>query len=440
MTTARAWIRQRSTFQLVILASVIVGAIIRVLYIRSYDGLVLGDGFAYSGEAHRLADGLGYTSSLGDVGAQSAHHPPGWVTVLAGVTWLGGRAMRTHQYVGAVIGLGIIVMAGLAGRRFVNERTGAIAAGIAAIYPGFWVIEAQILSEPLGLLLLGGYLLMVARLADDISVRNAVLTGIVGGILVLTRSDYLVLMIIAAAIILLARDRELARRIGLVAATAVACVVVLTPWSLYNSTRFEAQVLMSTNLGTTMLAGNCTPEAFAGGDLAGLYDISCNRAQPRGNEDRSLRDRWATDQALDNIGDNASKLPLTVLLRYGRTLGVYRPSQTVSIVAGWMGTGTWPVWTWIISYLALVPWIIAGAWILRHRPRSLAVLLSPIVVSIAIVTVFYGEPRYHTPGDLTALILAAAAMDAALRALQRRRHREVDQWESQSQSMPYTNG
>src|SRR5690606_26992720 len=74
-----------------ILAGIVaVGAAVRSAYIYTDDRLLIGgDGFDYHFSAIRLADGLGYTSAVGDVSAPTAHHPPGWVTLLGGVSWLG---------------------------------------------------------------------------------------------------------------------------------------------------------------------------------------------------------------------------------------------------------------------------------------------------------------------------------------------------------------
>ncbi len=79
-------------FSLIILGVAVLGLAIRFAYLAYYPAASwlapLGDGFAYRLEAIRIADGLGYTSGIGDVGAETAHHPPGWVTVLGGVAAL----------------------------------------------------------------------------------------------------------------------------------------------------------------------------------------------------------------------------------------------------------------------------------------------------------------------------------------------------------------
>ena len=108
-----------SRFRLGVLAAVGLGAAIRFTYLfAAAPTSVGGDGLDYHLSARRLADGVGYTTALGQTGLPNAHHPPGWVTVLGVVTELGGRSMRSHQVTGLVLGLAVIAMAGLVGRRY----------------------------------------------------------------------------------------------------------------------------------------------------------------------------------------------------------------------------------------------------------------------------------------------------------------------------------
>lgn len=73
-TERRRW-DPDSQFRLGLASAVAVGAIVRFVYLyRTAPALVLGDGYDYHLSALRLADGLGYTSAVGDVGAELA--PP----------------------------------------------------------------------------------------------------------------------------------------------------------------------------------------------------------------------------------------------------------------------------------------------------------------------------------------------------------------------------
>jgi len=405
-------------------AVVALAAAIRLAYVAT-DGRawVGGDGLSYHFEALRLADGLGYTSGWGDVGAPIAHHPPAWLTLLGLVSWLGGRSVLAHQLVGVAVGLGVVVLTGLVGRRYFGSRVGVLAAAIAALYPGFWVIEAQVLSEPLGLLLLGVFCLVVANLHGGPTLRRSVAVGAVCGLLALVRSEQLVLLpLVVAPLLLCARELPLRQRAAWLAAAACACVTIISPWAVYNSSRFATPVILSTNGGETLLAGNCPPATY-GGERLGYFDSTCGfhvGNKPPGL-DRSQRAGLAFHAALRNFGGHLDRMPVVIPARIGRMLAIFRPSQTVAFTAHWMATGHWPVWAWVVAYWLLVPLAIAGAWTVRRDRWVLLPLLGPLLVATAIVAVAYGEPRYHTISDLGVVVLAAVGVEGIVRRLTRAR-------------------
>jgi 4-amino-4-deoxy-L-arabinose transferase-like glycosyltransferase len=398
-------------------SAVALGAVVRLTYLfHGAPRMVLGDGFGYHLEALRIADGLGYTSPLGDVGAQFAHHPPGWVTVLAAVAEAGGRSFRAHQVTGLVIGVGLILVVGLVGRRYVGSGVGVIAALLAAVYPGFWVLDVQILAEPLGLLLLGVLMLVLADLWQRPTIARSLLAGAVTGLLALVRAEQLALLVIAVIPLLLFNRRlTIGRRLTASGAAALVALVPLAPWAIYNSSRFDEPVVLSTNGGGLLLAGNCPPSTYAG-DLIGFFRGDCLRQIVLSNPDfdRSEADVEARHVALDNMRDNVDRLPATVLARNGRMLGVFHPRQMVDFAATWFGSATWPVWAWVVSFWLILPLAVYGSVVLRRSRTFQWPLVAPAVLVVLIVTVSYGELRYHTPADLGIVVLAAVAMNHLL--------------------------
>jgi 4-amino-4-deoxy-L-arabinose transferase-like glycosyltransferase len=402
-------------FWLGVASAVAFGAAVRIVYLfHAAPAFVFGDGFSYSLEALRIADGLGYTSPFG-AGEALAHHPPGWVTVLAGVTEAGGRSMRAHQVTGLVIGLGVIAVAGLVGRRYAGRRVGVAAAFLAAAYPGFWVLDVQILSEPLGLLVAGLLMLVLADLWERPTLARALLAGAVTGALALVRSEELLMLVIAVApILLLNRRVTLHRRLAWTAVAVLTTLIAIAPWTIHNLGRFEEPVVLSTNLGGTLLTGNCS--TTYSGELIGAHDGRCIAAAGvPAYLDRSQRDIRFRAATLENMRDNVDRLPATVLARYGRTLGVFRPGQTVGFAAGWLGSATWPVWAWVISFWVVAPLAAYGSALLRRSRTFQWPLVAPLLITLLVVSVAYGEPRYHTPADLGLVVLAAVGLDRLVR-------------------------
>lgn len=397
--------------------AVAIAASIRVVALVMADRSVVGgDGYAYHWEALRLADGLGYTSSVGDAGAPIAHHPPGWVTLLGVVSWLGGRSVLAHQLTATAIGLGVVAMAALVARRYFNARAGVIAALVAAAYPGFWLLERGILSEPLGLLLAGLLALLVADLRDVPTWRRSLAVGIAGGILALVRSEQLVLLpLVVAPVLLWQASAPVWRRLAYLVVVLLAAACVIAPWSIFISSKFRQPVLLSTNGGGTLLAGNCPLRTY-GGERFGSFDALCelHLGMQHPEMDRSELGSLCTRTALDNMRRHAVRLPIVVVARIGRMLALFRPAETVRYAAEWMATGTLPIWAWVASYWLLLPLALEGLRRAIAAGTFVLPLLAPLLLTFAVVAVTFGEPRYHAPSDLAVVVLAAAALDAAV--------------------------
>jgi Dolichyl-phosphate-mannose-protein mannosyltransferase len=414
----------RTRFWVGVAGAVVIGATVRFVYLfHAAPRFAGGDGFGFFLDSLRLADGLGYTGGLGNVGEETAHHPPAWLTVLAGVAEAGWRSMWAQQVTGLIIGLLLIVVAGLVGRRYAGRRVGMVAAFLAALYPGFWVLEPQILSEPLGLLVVGVLMLVLAGLWEQPTVGRAALAGAVAGLLALVRSEQLMLLVIAVVPILLLNHRlTTRRRLACTGVAVVAAAVVIAPWTIHNMGRFEEPVVLSSNVGSTLLAGNCPPTTYSG-QFMGHYSLECiDRLSARlTGLDRSQRDIEFRRVAFANMWDNVGRLPEIVAARYGRVTAVFRPSQTVAFAAVWLNNSTWAVWAWVASFWLVVPLAAYGCVVLRRRGAFQWPLVAPAVIVALVAAVAYGEPRYHTPADLGLVVLAAVALDRLLRRVRAQR-------------------
>jgi 4-amino-4-deoxy-L-arabinose transferase-like glycosyltransferase len=378
--------------------------------------LIGGDGFDYHFSALRLADGLGYTRFVGDVGAPAAHHPPGWTTLLGGVSWLGARSFRDHQLVGVVLGLVLVVLVAMIGRRYFSPRVGLIAAIFAAAYPGFWLLEGNVVSEPLALVLLALFFLLVADLRERPTMVRVATIGVVTGLLALVRPEQIILVLVVVVPLLLAdRSEGLWTRVARIAVVGIATLVVVIPWAAYNTQRFGQPVALSTGDGGTLLAANCDPGSLKG-EFLGFWDRTCSQQLTRAHPgvDEAEHNSLARDAAIDNLRANGARLPIVVLARAGRLLAVYRPTQTVDLVAQWMTVDSWLIWAWVGAFWIILPLALAGGVIAYRGGRWFWPLTVPFVVALVELLAFYGEPRYHTMADLGLIVLAAVAVDRLL--------------------------
>ena len=390
-----------------------VGLAIRLAYVVGGRPSVAGDGIDYHLDALRLVDGLGYTGSLFYPGAADAQHPPAWVTLLAGVSWLGPRSQLTHQLVGVAVGMALIVVVALVARRYFDDRVALVAAALAAVYPGFWLLEAGILAEPLALLVLGGCFLLVARLRDAPSALLAIAAGATCGLAALVRSEQALLLVLVVVPVLATRHAISVRhRLGLIALAGCTTALVIAPWTIYNLGRFEEPVLLSVNGWSTVLSGNCPTQTYEG-PLLGHAGFRCTVqvTMLQGQDlDPSQMEVLYRDAAVENIRENLDRLPVVVPARVGRAVGLYEPSQTVDLQAQFLGARTELVWAWVASYLLMAPFAVLGAWRALRSGRFVLILLVPTAVAFGMIALVLGEPRWHSPGDLGVVVLAAYGM------------------------------
>jgi 4-amino-4-deoxy-L-arabinose transferase-like glycosyltransferase len=328
------------------------------------------------------------------------------VTLLGGVSALGFDTIHEHQLLGVLIGMFVIGVSAVIGRLFFGELAGAAAGIIAAVYPGFWVLDAQILSEPLALVLLGASIIALYHFSRQPNMRHALVFGFFIGLTILTRPEQIALLVFLIPILWRARQLSYLRRAILALLVFTVVTLLITPWAVFNANRFEVPVLISANMGTGLLVGNCA-KTFAG-EKRGFYHMGClKHGMNEGDSgDSAVADRRNLQAAIIQIRSNLDKLPMTIVARYGRAFGLYRTQHTVTEVAKWHGTAEWPVWAWVVSFWFVAALAIVGATAAIRAKIDISPLAISILIMLGVVGVFYGEPRYHTMADLSLVVLA----------------------------------
>jgi 4-amino-4-deoxy-L-arabinose transferase-like glycosyltransferase len=391
---------------------------------------VAGDPFYYHHGANLLADGEGYVQPhlfvLDGMREPGADHPPAFLTVLAGFSWLGFRSFFSHQVIGTLLGTLGVAAIGLAGRRIAGERVGLIAAGLAAVSPNLFFFDAAVLSETLVVLATAIVLLAAYRWWDRPSLAMAAVFGLAVGAAALVRSELLLLgPAIAVPLLWWRRDRgreerQLLPRLRQLAVVGAAAAAVIAPWVGYNLARFEEPTTLSLQIGATLGAANCDDVYY--GDLLGYWNNACNVRVDHlvGEGDSSERAAGFARIARQYVGDNAGRVPSVVAARVGRTFGVFAPRQQIdldfAVESKERPLGQAGMLMWYVVAAAAV----AGLATLRRAGRP----IFPIVATVASVTVtvavVYGATRFRLPAEVVLLIPAAVALDAGLRAAHRR--------------------
>ncbi|HEY5170799.1 MAG TPA: phospholipid carrier-dependent glycosyltransferase [Acidimicrobiia bacterium] len=389
-----------------------------------------GDEIFYNSEANYVADGHGFNEPFaaltnpGEKSPPAADHPPLTLFVLAPVSWLTDHAplswvikeplhdhVREHRYTMVLLGTLVVALVGLLGRRVGGEKVGLVAAAIAALSPNIWVNDGLVMSETITVLTVTAALLGALWWRDRPSWRRAAVVGLVCGLAALARVEFALLVPLLAVVVACSLPQPWAVRRKQAFVAVAAALVVIAPWVGFNLARFHDPTFVSTNDGLTLAGANC--EAVYQGSATGFWSLGCAADPPPGDQSQvasALRHR-----GLAYMKDHASRLPLVVLARVGRTWSLFRPADMVKFNTG-EDREEWVTRLGLIVYYPTLLLAIGGAMVLwRRRARdALWVLIVPAIIVTLNTVVTYGQTRFRAGAEPSLALLAAVGAVAVV--------------------------
>ena len=374
-------------------------------------------------QARELRNGHGFVEAgrlmFGDLGAleePGAAHPPLYTLVLAGLQTAGVDGTTGWRVAMSLVGSVGVACVGLASWRLGGDRrrstgrlsrkAGLAAAGLAAVNPLLWTRDTDMLVEALLIPLIPLAVVAALRVWRHPGWANAALLGGVVGVAWLARSEQIAVLVCMAPMFWWGmRELRPVKRIGLLALAGVVAGLLMAPWSLYNLSRFERPVPLSTNGALALLFGTCDDtyykEAFA------YYDWWCVRiVETDPTRDESIHEQERLEAALQYIRDHPRRTPLVMAARLGRYWRVYAPVDTTEREAINEGVGWVGAWANLGALYALAPFAVAGAVALRRRRIPLSPLLGSVLVGSVAATALIPLPRFRVPADVVVTILA----------------------------------
>lgn len=161
----------------------------------------------------------------------------------------------------AVLGTLLIVAVFALGVLLSGPVVGLLAAAAVALYPPLIVASGDLVTEPLGALILA-----LALIAFVLTLRGghpslAAAAGVLLGLTVLVRVDMLAVPFLIGAVLLIAvwRDRGRRRAISATGAMLAGILVVLAPWSAYASSISDKLVPVTTGGASNLFIGTYVP-------------------------------------------------------------------------------------------------------------------------------------------------------------------------------------
>jgi 4-amino-4-deoxy-L-arabinose transferase-like glycosyltransferase len=394
-------------------------------------GVVGGDAFFYQKGAWLLPD-HGFVSpeiflSTGRV-VQSAEHPPMYLLWLGLPSVFGIVSPVADMVWSALLGTGTIVLVGLLGRKVRDEKTGIVAAALAAVYPNVWSHDGFLTSETMAIFTVTLTLLLAYRYWEHPTVGRGVALGFACALATLSRAE-LGLLFVLVVLPLVVRSRpDGASRWRVLAAAAIAGVIPIGAWVGFNISRFDDPVYLSTGFGVTLASANCDFTYHA--PYTGYWNMQCaQRIRDRDitpDMDQSEQDPVFRRQALEYAGDHLDRVPSVLLARWGRISSLWLPWQQASLDHFPEGRETWVANSSLVMWFTLLPLAVAGVFVLRSRRVPVFPLLAlPVTVWVAI-TLTFATTRYRATMETVLCVLAACAIAALIDATRAPRARELD--------------
>ena len=412
MTTFR-----RRLWLVVALAAVV--RIVYVLTVTQHDEH-LYDAFYYELQARSIADGDGFfmdpvPAFLGrPLRLPAADHPPLTVLVLVPAAFLTDSEL-VMRFTMVLLGLATVALVALLARELAGELVGIVAGLVAAVNPNLWVNDGLLMSEPPGTLLAVGVLFVLHRLLrDGVSIRRAVTAGLLLGLGILTRAEFVLflpLLLVPALWVASGRDVRTALR-GLAVAGAATAVVVV-PWVSYNLARFEKPTFISSNDGLSLRAANC-PVTYHG-EYLGWVSVFPPCAAYEPYNDQSVVSAKNRSMAFEYMREEWDRIPVVALARLGRTWAVFRPAQSIDLATG-EGRPAWVSWSAAATSWLWVPLAVVGGRVLRRRGQRIWPMVTTVLLVNAVLALWSGGLlRYRTSAEPAMVLLVAAGLVALTR-------------------------
>lgn len=372
------------------------------------------DQVSYDALARSLMDGRGYSFTKNwypftPPDTPTAHWSFLYPLYLAGTYAIAGyHPLAARLLQGAVGGALLCLLVYRIGRRVVDENTGLLAAGLAAVYGYFIYYNVALMTETFSIVLILLILYLGIELKENPTPRRWVGLGLSLGLAALLRQTVLLF----APFLLFWLFMELrARRTRWwhFAIPIVITFLLIAPWTLRNYLVYREFLLLNSNAGYAFYASN---NPSLGSDWRNEFVVVPVPEELAGQNEAQL-DRALTQKGLGFILADPKRY---LLLTLNKTLEYVRfwPSNDSSQISNLNR---------VLSFGLYLPFMVIGLGLSVSRWRIFFPLYLFIVIHTGIHLLSWPSPRYRLPVDAVLMVFAGLALMELAKQLRVWRHR-----------------
>jgi 4-amino-4-deoxy-L-arabinose transferase-like glycosyltransferase len=389
--------------QILILVVAVLIRIIIALFMGDQVTVLPGiqDQVSYDALARSLLDGRGYSFTKNwypftPANTPTAHWSFIYPLYLAGVYAITGyHPLAARLVQGSVGGALICFLIYLIGRRVVNEHTGLVGAGLAAVYGYFIYYNVALMTETFSIVLVLLSLHLCLEIKERPTLKRWIALGLALGLATLLRQTILIFIPFLLLWLLWELKKEEAHWWHF-AVPVVIVMLMIAPWTIRNYLVYRGFLLLNSNAGYALYASNNTN---LGTNWRNEVVVVPVPEELTGQNEAEL-DRALTQKAVRLILEDPKRY---LWLNLDKTLEYFRfwPSSDSSRISNLNR---------VLSFGLYLPFMLLGLAFSGSRWRKFVSLYLFIAIHTGIHLLSWPSPRYRLPVDAVLMVFAGMAL------------------------------
>jgi len=392
----------------VIFAVFLFGLVLRLLAIAFLGGYFAPptfDGISYDVLAHNLVSGNGFA-----LDSATAFRPPGYPFFLALIYFIFGHHYEWIRIWQAVLGASSPLLLYALVKRLWSWQVAVLAALGMTAHPLLIYFTQVIYPEALVVFLICWLLVLAISPTEPIPMWRVLLIGLILGAMSLIRPDTLLLSALFASWIMF-RYRDRLKGMAAAGLLIVGVLSLVLPWTWRNYREFDSFILVSTNGGINLWAGN-NPLA-QGGRVDPSPATWLGEDPPQDLEGWPALTEIQSDQrfrqtALTWIKKHPAEFVALWPRKLFRALTINFGAQDKRVALPWPIT---------LAYVIFLGTSLAGVFLSTQRWKRLVPLYLPVVHTMLISLIFFGSTRQSALLVPIQVLFAALAIVGLLQRL-----------------------